>query len=898
MKSSGHRNGWAIRILTAFCGVIAAGERVQAQIGACCLTNGTCLQTDSSGCTAVSGTFRGQGLNCFSSTCIGPCCTPDRDCFEGSENDCAAADGDFAGYGQLCEFVCPLTVETAFTYQGQLRSGGLPVNGSVDLEFALFTFAEDGDLIGTPIRLQNVSVTNGLFSVSLNFGVNAFDGRPRSLEVRVRSPHDPGDTGPFTALTPRQSILPAPYALALPGLRTEAVDGPPNVIGGSHHNMVTPGAHGAFIGGGGAVEVHRNQVTGDFGVVTGGRLNTAEGFGFVGGGQNNFAKSFGAVVGGDLNSAGGSFAAVGGGQANSAGGSNATVAGGDNNSASATRAAVGGGFFNAASGADSMIPGGNRNAAGGSFSFAAGRKAKVRTAAQVGGGDTDGDQGTFVWADSTDADFQSTGPNQFLLRAGGGVGIGTNAPEAPLHVFSGSAGSVTALTGSTAVLESAGSGNYLSLLGPAGSERALIFGEPGRNVAGGIVFDSSPVADGLQFLTNGNVSRMSLDASGRLGIGTTAPAVALDISSVGAAARISGTGNTGGVLQLVQPNAGLATDIGRVSFSSGAFGANPSTRAEITYAKDTNESLRFTFSTVSGLTSTVERMRILQNGRVGIGTSAPDTLLSVNGTANFTGFVGFGVTAPDTPVDAARSGGTVGAFNRLTNDGTVVAIQQDGVNEGTISVSGTTVSYNAFTGSHYAWTDRSIERGALVSMNGTNRRLGNREGSEVVYGIDITARANDPACLGVYHGLEESTLEAGPTNPHLVAAVGNGEMWTVDAGAADIEPGDGLISAATPGCAMKDDPRKYDVGFVIARAAERVRWSDVLKGEDGLRRKKISVLFGSYARVNPSEVAARVRALEAQLQQQMSAIEELRAKLGRFEAKASVTDMNVGGATR
>ena len=64
-----------------------------------------------------------------------------------------------------------------------------------------------------------------------------------------------------------------------------------------------------------------------------------------------------------------------------------------------------------ASGLSATVPGGENNTAGGSYSFAAGLKAKVRTAAQVGGGDPHGDEGTFVWADATFADFTSTGPN-------------------------------------------------------------------------------------------------------------------------------------------------------------------------------------------------------------------------------------------------------------------------------------------------------------------------------------------------------------------------------------------------------------------------------------------------------------------------------------------------------
>ncbi|MEK6709164.1 MAG: hypothetical protein AABZ64_01150, partial [Nitrospinota bacterium] len=49
-------------------------------------------------------------------------------------------------------------------------------------------------------------------------------------------------------------------------------------------------------------------------------------------------------------------------------------------------------------------------------------------------GDTDGHEGTFVWGDSTNGDFISTGPNQFLIRASGGVGIGTPSPEQALDV--------------------------------------------------------------------------------------------------------------------------------------------------------------------------------------------------------------------------------------------------------------------------------------------------------------------------------------------------------------------------------------------------------------------------------------------------------------------------------
>jgi hypothetical protein len=49
-----------------------------------------------------------------------------------------------------------------------------------------------------------------------------------------------------------------------------------------------------------------------------------------------------------------------------------------------------------------------------------------------------------------------------------------------------------------------------------------------------------------------------------------------------------------------------------------------------------------------------------------------------------------------------RDSGDCLAVNRQTNDGTIVSIRQDNVEEGTISVSGGTVSYNAFAGSHWS----------------------------------------------------------------------------------------------------------------------------------------------------------------------------------------------------
>src|SRR6185503_18657563 len=105
----------------------------------------------------------------------------------------------------------PTAQTTAFTYQGLLKQSGAPLNGSVDLQFRLFDAAGAGNLVGAMIPVNGVSVTNGTFTTSLDFGALALDGSERWLEIAVASPANLG-AGPFTTLTPRQQLASAPYA--------------------------------------------------------------------------------------------------------------------------------------------------------------------------------------------------------------------------------------------------------------------------------------------------------------------------------------------------------------------------------------------------------------------------------------------------------------------------------------------------------------------------------------------------------------------------------------------------------------------------------------------------------------------------------------------------------------
>ncbi len=242
-----------------------------------------------------------------------------------------------------------------------------------------------------------------------------------------------------------------------PGTET----GGPNVIGGWSGNSLLEGVVGATISGGGGPlsnsEPRPNRITASYGAIGGGFGNTVSRFnGTVGGGSNNTASDHHATVGGGdsnaasctgctvsggreneasgattstvsggtQNIASGGVSFVGGGFRNTASAAHTTVGGGVRNVASAEKATVSGGSSNRARGAFATIPGGQLNQARGDYSLAAGYLARAVH------------EGSFVWSDrvSTSDSTVSTGENQFLIQAAGGVGIGTTTPTNLLSV--------------------------------------------------------------------------------------------------------------------------------------------------------------------------------------------------------------------------------------------------------------------------------------------------------------------------------------------------------------------------------------------------------------------------------------------------------------------------------
>lgn len=113
---------------------------------------------------------------------------------------------------------------SSITYQGQLKSNGVPVNSSADIRATLWDAAMGGAAVpGTPtVQVNNVNVVNGLFTAALDFGSGAFNGDARWIQIEVRTPHDPGNAAAFTPLTPRQALTSTPYALQTRGIVVNA----------------------------------------------------------------------------------------------------------------------------------------------------------------------------------------------------------------------------------------------------------------------------------------------------------------------------------------------------------------------------------------------------------------------------------------------------------------------------------------------------------------------------------------------------------------------------------------------------------------------------------------------------------------------------------------------------
>ncbi|MCX7924774.1 MAG: hypothetical protein N2554_03065 [Fimbriimonadales bacterium] len=221
---------------------------------------------------------------------------------------------------------------------------------------------------------------------------------------------------------------------------------------------------------------------------------------------------------------------------------------------------------------------------------------------------------------ANDAASLSKVSGNLMHSTGTRIGIGTTAPTTNLHVFRGASG---ATPSSASVIVAEHSANaYINLLTPNANESGILFGNPSNSAAGGIVYNSGN-ANGLQFRTNGNFTRMVITDVGRVGIGTLTPPAQL---------TVDGALNVDPLRVRTEDSGGVATTRLVVTAAGRVGIGTPTPPAQLTVDGALNvDPLRVRTEDSSG--NAIARLVVTAAGNVGIGTTAPDQRLVVNGTA-------------------------------------------------------------------------------------------------------------------------------------------------------------------------------------------------------------------------------------------------------------------------
>jgi endosialidase-like protein len=557
----------------------------------------------------------------------------------------------------------------SFTYQGRLTDGGNAASGNYDLQFALFDAVSGGAQIGATQTLTGVVVSAGTFTVQLNFGANAFPGANRFLEIGARTPGAasfttlaprqpitstpyairslnassadavavagvPGGSGNYiqnttvsqaatnfnisgngtAAGTLSGNVVNATTQFNLGGSRILSAPGEGNLFAGVGAGTTTTGRSNAFFG----VSAGLSNTTGlnntFLGASAGPFNETGNENVFIGinSGISNISGRNNTLVGtaaGEGNEIGGYNTSVGSGTTfGSPGLTNATAVGAyaqvnqSNSIVLGSIAGLGPAPASVNVGIGTPAPRSRLHVVGSSW-FQGDNTPLPASAGKgivVGFGGEQGyisafDYGTF------------TAKNLLLNNSGGNVGIGTAAPQAPLHVNG--AGILTL------------GGNREVSLGTPNGETGI--GIKGTTNRADVRFDGTTLK-----LVAGpgtgpplNTSGLAVNTLGNVGIGTTSPAHRLSV--IGGPAWTSNAWS--GSMEFSNASA-----MGwQVNAAGWHFGIGQTTGG--LYIFQTSSELGSTASPVT------YDLVITDGGNVGIGTISPDRKLSVNGGASKAG---------------------------------------------------------------------------------------------------------------------------------------------------------------------------------------------------------------------------------------------------------------------
>jgi hypothetical protein len=126
---------------------------------------------------------------------------------------------------------------SAFTFQGHLDKGGA-VTDTCDFQFKLYNASGGGSQVGATLNRNGVAVSDGKFTVKLDFGAGPFKGDARYLQIAVKCSGDAA----LVDLTGRVALTATPYAIGLvPGAAIEAGMGNTTVLYGGNSSSTGTG---------------------------------------------------------------------------------------------------------------------------------------------------------------------------------------------------------------------------------------------------------------------------------------------------------------------------------------------------------------------------------------------------------------------------------------------------------------------------------------------------------------------------------------------------------------------------------------------------------------------------------------------------------------------------------
>ena len=275
--------------------------------------------------------------------------------------------------------------------------------------------------------------------------------------------------------------------------------------------------------------------------------------------------------------------------------------------------------------------------------------------------------------------FYTAGSERMRIDSSGNVGIGTTSPESNRRLTV----DIGTTSANVAVFKSqdTGGGSYIGFMDKDTTN--------GNRVRVGAINDS------MAFITAGSEAAR-FDTSGRLLVGNTSSAGNSTLQVQG----LTGLDARGAIQLQYNGSPSGSTTMSEVRFtdSSGNQGAVIGAKSASTWASNDYPG-ELTFSTTAdSATSPTERMRITSGGTLLVGQT--NESFGTNGH----------IFQSDGAAYHVRVSNPVLLLNRQSSDGEIVRISQDGNTEGTISVSGSDVSYNGATLSRYSQLAGGAER--------------------------------------------------------------------------------------------------------------------------------------------------------------------------------------------